>query len=381
MNDKEVKILAYYLPQFHEIPENNKWWGKGFTEWVNVKKAIPLFDGHKQPRIPLNDNYYDLNNIEVMRWQANLARNNGMYGFCFYHYWFDDKPLLEKPLINYLNADDIHFPYCFCCANESWTNGWAKADSSIIMEQKYGSEMEWKKHFEFMLPFFNDERYIKENNMPLLVIYRPYLFNNMQKMLEYWKELAKEKGFSGLKIASQRFEEPQQYKNLYDYLDYHILYEPRNPVRVKNISDKTNLSKVVRSKIHDFLYKKFNVDLSFHQKKNGPVLYDYDDMWNIILQRQHDEKTIAGAFVNWDNTPRHARRGSVYVGASPEKFEYYMKKQIRNVKENYNNKYLFLFAWNEWGEGGILEPDKENGFDYLNAIKKALECEKNANIV
>ena len=148
------KVIAYYLPQFHEIPENNEWWGKGFTEWNNVKAAKPLYNGHYQPRIPFEKKYYDLSDIENMYWQADIARQHGLYGFCFYHYWFSDKPLLEKPIINYLNHKDIDFPYCISWANESWTNGWAKPDSSIIMEQKYGREEEWKKHFGFLLPFF-----------------------------------------------------------------------------------------------------------------------------------------------------------------------------------------------------------------------------------
>lgn len=368
MNNNKVKILAYYLPQFHEIKENNEWWGKGFTEWENVKKAVPLFEGHLQPRVPLDDNYYDLSNVDVMRWQAETANKNGLYGFCFYHYWFSDKPLLEKPLENYLKAVDIKFPFCFCWANESWTNGWAKPECSIIMEQKYGVKRDWKKHFDYLLPFFKDNRYIKENSAPLIVIYRPYLYDNMIEMLEYWKQLAVYNGFSGLKFASQRFEEPEKFPEIYDYLDYHIYYEP-----IKTNQNKRNGKKDFRSRIHDFILNKFNIDISIRQAITGPVKFDYDEIWNNILKREYNTKTIAGAFVNWDNTPRHSRRGSAFVNVSPDKFGLYMKKQIKNVWENYNNKYLFLFAWNEWGEGGILEPDKENKYEYLYALRSAVE--------
>ncbi|MDF2588867.1 MAG: hypothetical protein K0S41_2708 [Anaerocolumna sp.] len=366
----DAKILAYYLPQFHEIPENNKWWGKGFTEWVNVKKAESLYEDHYQPRIPIENGYYDLSDVDVMRWQAGIAKENNVYGFCFYHYWFSDKPLLEKPLINWLNAPDIDLPYCFCWANESWTNGWAKAESTVIMEQKYGDKEEWRRHFDFLLPFFKDKRYIIEDGMPLIVIYRPYLCGCIIEMLDYWKELAKENGFIGLKIASQRFENVDNHKDVFNYLDYHIEYQPGHISSV-NI-EKISVIKKIKEDFHDFLLNKFNIDISFRQKKFGPMKRDYDDAWNKILNYDPvDPKAIAGAFVDWDNTPRYQRRGTVYVGGTPKKFESYLKRQIKHVETKYNNNYVFLFAWNEWGEGGYLEPDKKNGYAYLNAVKNA----------
>lgn len=369
-----IKLLAFYLPQFHEIQENNNWWGKGFTEWVNVKNAQPLFDGHEQPKVPIGKGYYDLTDVNVMRWQAQIAKEHGLYGFCFYHYWFSKKPLLEKPLLNWLNAKDINYPYCFCWANESWTNGWAQADASIIMEQKYGNAKEWKRHFDFLLPFFKDKRYIKENNMPLIVIYRPYLCSCMIEMLEYWKKLAMENGFSGLKVASQRFENANKYKEIYDYCNYHIEYQPG---MARNQSVQKTVSQKIRISIHDMILKYFNKDISFHQKVSGPVKVSYDDIWNkIILSAPSSDKAIAGAFVNWDNTPRHGRRGSIFTGVTPEKFEKYLGLQIQHVRESYNNNFLFIFAWNEWGEGGYLEPDKKNGMEYLNALKRAIENNK-----
>lgn len=366
----KTNIFAFYLPQYHEIPENNEWWGKGFTEWVNVKSAKPLFEGHLQPKIPKNNNYYDLSDINVMKWQAEIAKENGIDGFCFYHYWFEDKPLLEKPLLNYLKSEDIDFPYCFCWANESWTNGWAKAEASIILEQKYGERHEWKRHFDFLLPFFKDDRYIKENNCPLLVIYRPYLFEKMIEMLNYWKELCIENGFEGMKVLSQRFENPKEYQELYNYFDYHIEYQPG--VGQSMMAPKKNIYKKLRGILHDWILKTFNKDISVHQNISGPVKVDYDAIWETILNsKPSSNKAIAGAFVNWDNTPRHKRRGSVYVGATPDKFEQYMKRQLKHVEEEYKNNYLFIFAWNEWGEGGYLEPDEQDNDLYLKAIKNA----------
>lgn len=363
------KIIALYLPQFHEIPENNKWWGEGFTEWVNVKKAMPLFEGHDQPKIPLDCNYYDLSEIDVMKWQTKIAKDNGIYGFCFYHYWFYEKPLLEKPIINFLNDKSINFPFCICWANESWTNGWAKEDSSIIMEQKYGEKEEWKKHFEFLLPFFKDERYIKENNKPLVVVYRPYLFKRMSEMMDYWEELAKDNGLSGVVFASQKYENRDNNRMLYDRLDYHIEYQPD-----QSWIEKKSAIKTIKQTLHDVVYKFLNKDISVSQKIKGPKKIFYDNMWDAIIKHHpNDIKAIAGGFVNWDNTPRHNRRGSVYVGSTPEKFGSFMYKQFIHIDKEYKNDYLFLFAWNEWGEGGYLEPDEKNGYQYLEAIKKSLE--------
>lgn len=364
MNNDNIKVMAYYLPQYHEMEINNKWWGKGFTEWVNVKKAESLFEGHQQPKVPLNKNYYDLNDVNIMRWQADIARNNGLYGFCFYHYWFDNEPTMETPLLNFLNNRDIEINYCICWANESWTNTWAGKNLSVIKEQKYGNKDDWKIHFEFLLNFFKDPRYILEENKPLLVVYRPYLCDCMIQMINYWNELAKEHGFDGIKVASQRFEEPENFNELYNLLDYHIEYQPRCYAKSK---------KSIKAHVHDFVLNKFNIDIKLNRKTNGPHIQDYDELWNeIISLNASDHKAVAGGFVNEDTTPRHGRRGKVTVGVTPEKFEKYMKRHIKHVKESYTPQYIFLFAWNEWGEGAILEPEETYGYSYLEALKNAV---------
>jgi len=366
------KVIAFYLPQFHQIPENDKWWGEGFTEWVNVKKSVPLFEGHYQPRIPLNNNYYDLSDINIMKWQADIAQKFGLFGFCFYHYWFYEKPLLEKPLLNYLDEKSIDFPFCICWANESWTNAWAQSNNKVIMEQKYGNKEEWRRHFNFLLPFFKDDRYIKEDNCPLFVIYRPYLFESIIEMFNYWKDLALEHGFNGIRIASQRFEAPEQYPEIFNYMDYHIEYQPDY--------DRCHIRKVkkgfakFKSDIHNVLLNKLNLDISLHKKINGPEIFDYDEMWKKIIETPPlSDKAIAGGYVDWDNTPRHGNHGSCFKGVTPEKFGYYMKKQLEHMHKDYNNNYLFLFAWNEWGEGGYLEPDEKNKYEFLKALEKALQ--------
>ena len=160
-----MKIIAFYLPQFHNIPENDEWWGDGFTEWVNVKKAKPLFDGHVQPKEPLNDNYYNLLDDNIKIWQAKIAKEYGVYGFCYYHYWFNGKLLLEKPMEQMLNNKKIDIPFCISWANEPWTKAWVN-EKKVLIPQSYGGVNEWKEHFDYLLPFFKDERYIKVHNKP-----------------------------------------------------------------------------------------------------------------------------------------------------------------------------------------------------------------------
>ncbi|HFR3551845.1 TPA: glycoside hydrolase family 99-like domain-containing protein, partial [Streptococcus suis] len=200
-----MKTIAFYLPQFHSIPENDEWWGKGFTEWTNMKAAKPLFEGHNQPRIPLNNNYYNLLDEKTMEWQVELAKKHGLYGFCFYHYWFNGHMLLEKPMEIMRQSEKINFPYTICWANEPWTNAWkSDGNEKTLIAQHYGREKEWKQHFEYLLQFFKDKNYIVENNKPLLLIYRPEIIECLNEMLDYWNKLAIEAGFSGIDFGYQQ---------------------------------------------------------------------------------------------------------------------------------------------------------------------------------
>ena len=190
-----MKVIAFYLPQYHNIPENDEWWGDGFTEWTNVRKAQPYFEGHNQPEIPLNENYYNLLDDKVKLWQAKLAKEYGVYGFCYYHYWFNGKMLLEQPMEQMLRNKEIEQHFCICWANEPWTKAWVN-ETKVLIPQKYGHEKEWKEHFDYLLPFFKDERYIKCSGRPLMVIYRPQVIDNIREMILYWNKLAKEAGFN-----------------------------------------------------------------------------------------------------------------------------------------------------------------------------------------
>lgn len=376
-----MKIIAWYLPQFHEIPENNEWWGDGFTEWTNVKKAVAYYEGQNQPRVPLHDNYYNLLDDNVKKWQVELAKKYGIYGFCIYHYWFGGKLLLEKPVEQYLENKDLDLPFCICWANEHWTTQWKEDKYKILIEQRYGDKKEWKEHFEYLLPFFLDPRYIKEDGKPLMVIWDPKNINCLNDMMDYWQELAKENGLPGLILASQGF--GNDYKIKMD--DSRFVYNIENQPAAAFLKSRRKYFKLLR-KLDDilpgyivnskFLYR---LQMLFSQATSKrEQIYDYDDLWNLILSaKPRSPKSVPGAFVDWDNSPRKQECGTLVRNATPAKFKQYLKKQIIRAKEEYKKDMLFLFAWNEWCEGAYLEPDTLNKYGFLEAVREALvECDE-----
>lgn len=369
-----MKIIAFYVPQYHVIPENDEWWGKGFTEWVNVKNGKPLFDGHYQPRIPLEKNYYDLSDPATLQWQADLANKYGVYGFCFYHYWFGGKLLLEKPMEMLLEHKEISINYCACWANEPWTNAWrAGEDVKVLMPQRYGNKDEWIKHFNYLLPFFKDDRYIKVDGKPILIIYRSEIIDPLEPMIECLNEEAKKNGFEGLTFISQHPSSLQQSESRKALFSYNIMFEPINSYQYSSVAQSHATLKKIKRKISNVLEKhtKFNLN---NINPYGLQKLDYDETWELIIGAENfDEKSLPGGFVDWDNTPRRGNRGKVYHGASPEKFEHYMELLINKAKNEYKKDMIFITAWNEWGEGSYLEPDEKYAFGYLEAINNALK--------
>lgn len=365
---KNVKIIANYLPQYHVIEENNKWWGDGFTDWVATKTAKPLFENHREPRIPLNNNYYSLDDVNAIRWQANLARKYGIYGFGIYHYWFSsNQNLLYKPVEILLNNKDIDINYMLIWDNSSWKRTWKKEkfandwapkfdndlekenNNGILAELIYGNEDEWKIHFEYLLKFFKDKRYIKIDNKPVFAFYQPNNdFETVKRMSNYWDKLAKDNGFNGI-ICAMR----ENYKK--NHLEYKLRYSPLSPEYFIN---------KIKYKIKDII-----------ADKTGKIrFYNYDKCWKEILSnaKKSDEKTFLSGFVDFDDTPRRANKGRVMKGATPEKFGKYIEKLAKIAKEK-NQEYLFVTAWNEWAEGAYLEPDTVNGYAYLEQLKIAIE--------
>lgn len=375
-----MKTIAFYLPQFHTIPENDEWWGEGFTEWTNMKSAKSLFAGHQQPRTPLDKNYYNLLDDRTMEWQVNLAKQYGLYGFCFYHYWFDGHMLLEKPMEQMLHNPNINFPYTICWANEPWTNAWKSDENAkTLIAQRYGGKDEWKRHFDYLLQFFRDKNYILVNGKPLLVLYRPEIVDCLDPMLDYWEELAKEAGFAGMCFAYQQVSYYLSPGKDESRFTYRIEYQPgyaRYDSQKNSGGLKSNLLSL-RTGIRDIVSrvdKKLGTNIVSKLTKNSLSFEDYDELCTAIINRKgEDEKSVAGMFVDWDNTPRRGNRGRVCLGSTPEKFKHYMTEQIKNVQETYQNDMIFIFAWNEWAEGGYLEPDEKNKYGYLEALKESVE--------
>lgn len=372
-----MKIIAFYLPQFHEIPENNEWWGKGFTEWVNVRRAKKYTGKQNQPRVPLEKNYYDLSDINTMKWQVSIAKKYGIYGFCMYHYWFNGHKLLEKPIENYLKHKELDLPFCLCWANENWTNQWVAGEKAkTLIEQTYGDKKEWEEHFEYLLPFFKDNRYIKVDEKPLLVIYRPELIDELEELLIKWETMAKENGLKGIAYAYQKANTDQfNFKNGKNHkFDFQIEYQPLSCIEWQRSVFKANAINIKR-RIFTLLGKLFRTQrfstIIFNSKLQKR---DYDRDWNYILNHIPESiKCIPGAFVDWDNTPRKQERGFYYENVSVEKFEKYFTQLIKRTKEIYKKDMIFIFAWNEWAEGGYLEPDEKNKYGFLEAIYKALK--------
>ena len=373
-----MKIIPLYLPQFHTIPENDEWWGKGFTEWVNVRDAKPLFEGHNQPRVPLNNNYYDLSDIETLKWQCRIAKEYGIYGFCMYHYWFNGHLLLEKPMEMLLAHPEIDIKYCISWANHDWTDAWKASNRQpkVLIAHNFDDEKDWVDHFNYLLPFFKDPRYMTENNKPLMVIYIPNIIRKLKKMLDVWSQMARDNGFDGLTFIYQSA--ASSFDNSWDHslFDYGVEMNPGYvglANRQKNSSFFPKLMKYSHE-IKRFLHIRRSL---LPQKKITEVSKaDYDYTWQRILELRpisNAPKMIPCAFTDWDNTPRHKERGYLYQGVSPDKFKSYFKQLIDNTKNFYDTDMIFVFAWNEWAEGGYLEPDEKNGFAFLEAIKESIK--------
>ena len=374
-DNKGLKVIAFYLPQFHTIPENDKWWGEGFTEWTNVKKANPLFEGHDQPRIPLNNNYYNLLDDETKIWQANLAKEYGVFGFCYYHYWFKDgKQLLEKPAEQMLANKKVDQPFCFCWANENWSRNWDGGNKEVIMEQEYGDKDDWEKHFQYLLPFFNDDRYITLDGKPLFVIYKPDLIADIEEMICYFKKRANEEGFLGITFA---FQFPTYYSDIFykdDIFDYMIEFEPvysRNK-HVRHTSKKVELMRKLFGEkfIANYRKRKGITNSVGYSKPMNLSMFFYDEAWERILNQEWNDKLLPGTFVDWDNTPRN-KHGVVYQGFTIEKFESFMRQLVKRANKE-DKPVLFINAWNEWAEGAYLEPDEKYGYQKLEVINKVL---------
>lgn len=366
-----MKVFAFYLPQFHAIQENDKWWGEGFTEWVNVKKAKPLFKGHNQPKVPLNNNYYNLLKKDTLKWQSELIKEYNVDALCFYHYWFSGHKLLEKPAEILLKNVSIDLPFFFCWANESWTRTWDGNNRDVLIAQDYGNEDNWIEHFNYLLPFFKDKRYQKHDGKPIFLLYRSFSFQRCADWIDIWNKLAKENGFDGIHFVSMQTIFEKDERNL-DF-NAKVYFEPMNTIGhdLNSNNEIYNIFRKIKKHFYKQLNKSFN--LSFIE-----LVYDYDSVWGKILKKNFSKNFYSGAFVDWDNTPRKKSKGLIIKNSSPEKFYYYFSKLYKKSK-NQESPYIFINAWNEWAEGTYLEPDEKNQYKYLKVIKTVVE-ENNGKI-
>lgn len=355
-----MKLISFYLPQFHEISENNHAWGKGFTEWTNVKKSRPLYYGHRQPRVPLHENYYNLLDDKVMEWQVKLAVRAGIYGFCFYHYWFEGRLVLEKPVQNLLDRKELDIHYCFAWANEPWTKTWhgAGGNKEILIPQTYGGAEEWDRHYNYFLRFFQDERYIKESNCPVLLVYRLRNIPRFNDMIRYWNNRAKRDGFAGIFLVSMNVCREHVTKSR--WVNASVDFEPNRTKSEKLQSDET-LRPVNKG---GWFWNRFALKAVSYRKINRQM--------QKTVHKKNEFRTV---FADYDDSPRRGIRAVVTRGASPALFKKYLKKTIKKSRQE-TNPYVFINAWNEWGEGNYLEPDTKNGYAYLNAVRACMDIKR-----
>lgn len=359
-----MKVIAFVLPQYHRIPENDEWWGTGYTEWTAVRNATPLFKGHYQPREPYADYYYDLLDHRVHEWQQNLARDHGIYGFCYYHYWFLGRLLLEKPFEHLLAHKDLTLPFCLSWANHSWSRTWYGRESDVLLAQEYGGREDWRKHFEYLLPAFLDERYITVDSKPVFVIHDSGDIKQCGDMLTYWSELARRHGLKGIHFVQTLggfLPDPRPLP-----FDARLQFEPGYTM----VNDSSLPGRRLRRYVG---LVRYGLRRLGYTEKRIDTFFDYESVYDCIVKRPPDGgRVYLGVFTDWDNSPRRKYRSSVFLGASPEKFEEYLVRQIVRSRDLFKSNVVFINAWNEWGEGAYLEPDRRFGKKYLEAVRNAL---------
>lgn len=347
-NCKDIKLIAFYLTQFHPIPENDEWWGKGFTEWTNVTKAAPQFPGHYQPHLPADLGFYDLRLREIHHEQIALAKSYGVDGFCYYYYWFSGRRILEKPLEDMLNDPQANMPYCLCWANENWTRAWDAGNKEILIAQEYRAEddLEFIKSLEV---HFKDPRYIRVNGAPLLIVYRPQHLPNAKASGEVWRQYCREAGIGEIHIACALTHHNWDYIQ-YGF-DFGVEFPPHN-IREPNLAH----------------------EISFYKPWHG-YAPDYADIAEMYLSQKADpgRNVFRGVFPSWDNTARRGENGTIILNGTPENYEYWLSQAINRTRLDFpeQERLVFINAWNEWAEGCHLEPDRRYGHDFLEATLSA----------
>jgi hypothetical protein len=347
----QPRLLAFYLPQFHPIPENDVWWGSGFTEWTNVTRARPLFPGHYQPHLPADLGFYDLRLAETRQAQADLAREYGISGFCYYHYWFNGKRLLHQPFDEVLSSGEPDFPFCLCWANENWTRKWDGCDDQVLIGQNYCEEDD-REHIRWLANAFRDRRYIRVEDKPMFLVYRASELPDPARTTSIWRQEAREMDIGELFLCRvesfpQDRGDPRQLG-----FDAAVEFQP------------------------DF------ASLDYSLARGAKGAFEYPLMVERMLRKSSPPYRRFGCVTpSWDNTPRIGEKATILKNASPEAYERWLRTILRKgAPNNDGESFVFVNAWNEWAEGNHLEPCQKWGRAYLEATRRALECADDAPI-
>lgn len=354
-----ARVIAFYLPQFHPIPENDRWWGRGFTEWTNVAMAKPLFPGHYQPRIPADLGFYDLRVAEVREAQAEMARTYGIECFCYYHYWFGNgRRLLERPFDEVLATGKPDFPFCLCWANKTWSGIWKGASDRILMEQSYPGMDDHALHFRFLRRAFEDDRYITVDGKPLFIIYHPDKLPEAKKVTDFWRESAVKAGFKGLHLLGVLHLSGKDLRPLgYDG----AILQRLAPFYRNVYGEPANGAWGPIKKM-------------FYRVPRELTVYSYADLVSFFVPRRRPKFDAYPCVIpNWDNTPRSGVRGLVFHESCPEFFRQNVRDALAFVENrDEEHRLIFLKSWNEWAEGNYMEPDMRYGHGYLKVLGEEL---------
>ncbi len=385
------RVIAFYLPQYHPIPENDAWWGPGFTEWTNVAAAKPLFRGHVQPRIPADLGFYDLRLPETREAQARLAREAGIEGFCYYHYWFGEgRQLLERPFNEVVASGKPDFPFCLCWANHTWASStWTNAKSRkqgsrILMEQLYPGREDNENHFMTLLPAFRDSRYIRVDGKPLFAVFDPFKFQDAPAFLGQWRELARKYGLGDFhfvavvrtanptSVAKTRLKGAADAEAVARERVSGILAQGYDAVATDNHQyAQIQARGLWQNALHDLFAQYLGIRRPFLFRQAAINKY-------MLLELEKQENVYPTLVPNWDRTPR-TKEDSIYVDSTPEEFGKLAQRAFALVADKQaEHRIVFLKSWNEWGEGNYMEPDRQYGRGYLEALRRAIDASSKA---
>lgn len=341
------RLIAFYLTQFHPIAENDAWWGKGFTEWTNVTKAKPLFDGHHQPHLPTDFGFYDLRVQDTRHDQIRVAKQFGIDGFCYHYYWFSGTRLLNQPLDDMLADPKSDMPFCLCWANENWTRRWDAAEHEILIAQRYlpDDDLNFIKR---LIPFFSDSRYIRIDGKPFLIVYRPQHLPDAKKTAGIWREYCRSIGIGEIHLCAALTHGNEDYAQF--GFDCGVEFPPHN-MKCKNVAEQ----------------------VPFYGPFRGNVV-EYEAVARSYIERRYNSNDIhRGVFPSWDNTPRTENRAVIVLGGSPANYEYWLAESVKRTRSEFpgSDRFVFINAWNEWAEGCHLEPDRKYGKQFLEATLRA----------